>query len=473
MKFVKSIRVRLTLWYMIILGCTLILFSTLVYYQMSRSLYKSVDRKILTISEIVASSLAPHSQSVFSDVEKKLAQEVGRQPSAKFIQLLDRSGKIGSKSLNLKNKRLPVSFEALKNAASGIITYETKVVFGEPLRIITYPVKRKGTEIRSIIQVATSLAEVRDTLKRLILILASIVPLALIIASIGGIFLANKVLKPVDEINRITKEITSKNLGLRVPQPATRDELAQLVETINGMIERLEKSFKQIQQFTADASHELKTPLTILKGEAELALRKERKPEEYRQYLQSSLEEVNRLTRLVQDLLILSKADMGHLTLQKESLDLVSLTDACCEQCKFLGEEKGIRVVFKHTRGSGIWVLGDPFRLKQMFYNLIENAIKYSNPGGTVEITTGANGRYASVAIRDEGVGISKEDIPFIFDRFYRVDKSRSREAGGTGLGLSICKWIAEAHQGKITVESTPGSGSCFTVWIPVHTQVP
>ncbi len=469
MKFFKSIRARLTLWYMIILGCTLILFSTLVYYQMSRSLYKSVDRKILTISEVVASSLAPHARSVFSNIEKTLAKEVGRQPAAKFIQLLDRSGKIGSKSLNLKNKRLPVSFEALKNAAQGIITYETKEVFGEPLRIITYPVRQKGTGIRSIVQVASSLAEVRDTLRRLIFILASIVPLALIIASIGGIFLANKALKPVNEINRITKEITSKNLGLRVPTPATHDELGQLVETINGMIDRLEKSFKQVQQFTADASHELKTPLTILKGEAELALRKEREPEEYRQYLKSSLEEVDRLSRLVQDLLVLSKADMGRLTLQKEPLNLVRIADACCEQCRFLGEEKRIRIVFNYPKDAEIWILGDAYRLKQMFYNLIENAIKYSNEGGTVEISMNTNGKFAGVSIRDEGVGIAQEDIPYIFDRFYRVDKSRSREAGGTGLGLSICKWIAEAHQGKITVESTLGVGTRFTVWIPKY----
>ena len=469
MKFFKSIRARLTLWYMIILGCTLILFSTLVYYQMSRSLYKSVDRKILTISEVVASSLAPHARSVFSNIEKTLAKEVGRQPAAKFIQLLDRSGKIGSKSLNLKNKRLPVSFEALKNAAQGIITYETKEVFGEPLRIITYPVRQKGTGIRSIVQVASSLAEVRDTLRRLIFILASIVPLALIIASIGGIFLANKALKPVNEINRITKEITSKNLGLRVPTPATHDELGQLVETINGMIDRLEKSFKQVQQFTADASHELKTPLTILKGEAELALRKEREPEEYRQYLKSSLEEVDRLSRLVQDLLVLSKADMGRLTLQKEPLNLVRIADACCEQCRFLGEEKRIRIVFNYPKDAEIWILGDAYRLKQMFYNLIENAIKYSNEGGTVEISMSTNGKFAGVSIRDEGVGIAQEDIPYIFDRFYRVDKSRSREAGGTGLGLSICKWIAEAHQGKITVESTLGVGTRFTVWIPKY----
>ncbi len=469
MKLFQSVRVRLTLWYIAILGATLVLFSALVYYQMSRSLYKSVDRKILTISEVIASSLAPNSRSVFSNIEEKLAEKVGKQPSAKFIQLLDRSGNIGSKSLNLRNKRLPVSFEALKNASQGIVTYETKEVFGEPLRIITYPVKRKGSGIRSIVQVATSLAEVRDTLRRLIFILASVVPLALIIASIGGTFLANKVLKPISEINRITKEITSKNLGLRVPQPTMHDELGQLVETINGMIERLENSFKQIQQFTADASHELKTPLTILKGEAELALRKDRKPEEYRQYLESSLEEINRLSRLVQDLLVLSKADMGRLTLQKEPLNLASLAEACCEQCRFLGEEKSIQVVFE--RPTDVWVMGDPYRLKQMFYNLIENAIKYSNPGQKVEILVEKNGGYAKVLVKDQGFGIAKEDLPYIFDRFYRVDKSRSREAGGTGLGLSICKWIAEAHNGKITVESSAGRGSCFTVWLPIHRQ--
>ncbi len=465
MTFLRSIRVRLTLWYIFILGCTLTLFSSLVYYQMSRSLYKSVDHKILTISEVIASSMSPHSRSLFSDLEKKLAKQVGRQPTAKFIQLLDRSGNIGGKSLNLKNKRLPVSFEALQNAAKGIITYETKEVFGEPLRIITYPVKRPGTGIRSIVQVATSLAGVKDTLRRLVLILVSVVPLALIIASIGGIFLANKVLKPVNEINRITREITSKNLELRVPQPTTHDELSQLVETINGMIERLEKSFKQIQQFTADASHELKTPLTILKGEAELALRKDRKPEEYRQYLRSSLEEINRLTRLVQDLLVLSRADTGRLVLHKEPVDLTTLVDACCEQCRFLGENRKVQIISYHEAEA--WILGDPYRLKQMLFNLVENAIKYSESGGKVEILTTRNGKYVNVLVRDEGVGIEEKDIPYIFDRFYRVDKSRSREAGGTGLGLSICKWIAEAHGGKITVESTPEQGSCFTVWLP------
>ncbi len=467
MKYRRSIRVRLTLWYIFILGCTLTLFSGLVYYQMSRSLYKSVDHKILTISEVIASSLSPASHSVFSDIQKKLARKVGRQPTAKFIQLLDRSGNIGGKSLNLKNKRLPVSFEALQNAAKGVITYETKEVFGEPLRIITYPVKRPGSDINSIVQVATSLSGVQDTLRKLILILVSIVPLALIIASIGGIFLANKVLKPINEINRITREITSKNLQLRVPLPSTHDELGQLVETINEMIERLEKSFLQIQQFTADASHELKTPLTILKGEAELALRKQRDPEEYREYLRSSLEEINRMTRLVQDLLILSRADTGRLTLHKEPLNLATLVDACCDQCRFLGEGQEVKVLF--DRQEEIWVLGDKYRLKQMLFNLVENAIKYSDRGRKVEVHTRQNGRFVNVLVKDEGVGIDKKDIPYIFDRFYRVDKSRSREAGGTGLGLSICKWIAEAHGGKITVESTLGKGSCFTVWLPKY----
>jgi len=466
MKFLASIRVRLTVWYMIILGCTLVFFSTLVYYQMKRSLYKSVDHKIMTISEVVASSIAPQSGSVLSNIEERLTKKVGRQPAGKFVQLLDRSGHVGMKSLNLRNKRLPVSYEALKNASEGRITYETKVVFGESLRIITYPVKSRIKKVRNIVQVASSLTDVEDTLRQLIFILASIVPLALIIASIGGIFLANKALKPVNEINRITQEITSKNLGLRVPRPQMHDELGELVETINGMIERLENSFRQIQQFTSDASHELKTPLTILKGEAELALRKERDPGEYRHYLQSSLEEINRLSRLVQDLLVLSKADTGRLTLQAVPVNLSQLVETCGQQSKFLGEDSEIHLEL--TTQPGVQVLGDPNRLKQMFYNLIENAIKYSNRSGKVVISTTHNGQYAHVAIRDNGVGIASEDIPFIFDRFYRVDKSRSREAGGTGLGLSICKWIAEIHKGRIEVESVPDVGSCFTVMLPL-----
>ena len=234
MKFLASIRVRLTVWYMIILGCTLVFFSTLVYYQMKRSLYKSVDHKIMTISEVVASSIAPQSGSVLSNIEERLTKKVGRQPAGKSVQLLDRSGHVGMKSLNLRNKRLPVSYEALKNASEGRITYETKVVFGESLRIITYPVKSRIKKVRNIVQVASSLTDVEDTLRQLIFILASIVPLALIIASIGGIFLANKALKPVNEINRITQEITSKILVSGCPGPRCMTNWVNLLKRLTG-----------------------------------------------------------------------------------------------------------------------------------------------------------------------------------------------------------------------------------------------
>jgi heavy metal sensor kinase len=463
----RNIRFKLTLWYIVILGIILTSFSTFLYLTLSRSLYNGIDVKIKSIAEVIASSSTnPYSQYSFSSLDRMLKDSFSLRPVTKFIQVLDESGRIGKKSDNLQNFQLPISIRALKNASQGSITFETTKAFGKyPLRMVTVPVIQ-GRRVINIVQVATSLEEVEEALKTLLLILWITVPSALGFASLGGLFLANKALKPVDEITKTARMITSSSLNQRIKLKKTKDEIGRLAETFNDMISRLGRSFKQIRQFSADASHELRTPLTILKGEIEVGLRRRRRPEEYRRILDSNLEEVNHMTQIVDDLLFLSKADMGEIHLKKNRINLTGLISEVGTQVKVIAMAKNIKVHISND--SGVAVIGDRLRLRELLLNLVDNGVKYTPEGGEMRISVERDDGRVKLCVLDNGIGIAPEDQPHIFDRFFRVDKARSREAGGSGLGLSICKWIVEAHGGEISVESGVGKGSIFTVTLPL-----
>jgi len=280
----------------------------------------------------------------------------------------------------------------------------------------------------------------------------------------------------VDNITHTARIITSQNLNQRIEPPKIKDEISRLIETFNEMISRLDQSFRQIKQFTTDASHELKTPLTILKGEVEVALRKERRSEEYIQTLKSNLEEINRMSHIIDDLLWLSKTDIGEIRLNCEEINLTEILSEVVSQVDILAQSKNLRIETSNHH-EYIYILGDALRLRELFLNLIENGIKYTEEGGTIHIslskeimpnwTDGKQAEFAKIVVSDTGMGIEKEDQERIFDRFFRVDKARSRGQGGSGLGLSICKWIVEAHQGEIKVESEIGKGSSFIVRLP------
>jgi heavy metal sensor kinase len=476
--YFRSLRFKLTLWYVLILGVLLISFSSFLYITLSRSLRRDVDDRLRSLAGLIASeSGSPRSKFGFGDIDETLQASLGLRPAGKFIQVLDESGKIGQKSDNLRNIQLPVSFAALRNAVRGVPTYETFRPLGTPpLRVITYPVLEK-LHIARIVQVASSLEDVEDALGTLLIILVVTVPLTLLVASLGGQFLANQVLKPVGHVTRTARLITSQNLNQSIQVPKGKDELTSLVETFNEMIFRLGKSFDQIKQFTSDASHELKTPLTVLKGEMEVALRKERSSQDYEQVLRSNLEEINRMSRIVEDLLFLSKTDIGEIRLSKEEINLTEIVRDVVAQLSLLAEMKGLRLMTTNHHEE-IHVLADGLCMRQLLVNLIYNGIKYTEPGGSIQVslentppatTASPDGRGSSVKIivSDSGIGISKEDQEKIFDRFYRADKARSRDQGGSGLGLSICKWIVQAHLGHISVDSDLGKGSVFTVTLP------
>jgi heavy metal sensor kinase len=318
-----------------------------------------------------------------------------------------------------------------------------------------------------VIQVAYTENVMRAVLEHLLSIFAVLAPVVLFVAVSGGWLMAGIMLRPIRDISMRAKDITASNLSGRIVTRSTDDELGELISTINGMISRLEMSFRNIREFSLSIAHELKTPLTILKGESELALTKSLTSREAQRLAATYLEESSRLSRIVDDLLTLAKVEAGQMTLHEEPVRLHELVDGIYEDALILAADRRISVTL--DRNDQGMVSGDPVRLRQLLRALISNAVRYTDPGGWVRIRNERSENAVSVSVEDSGLGIPAESLDKIFDRFYRVDEARSRAQGGSGLGLSIAKWIAEAHHGSISVQSTPGKGSCFTVHLTFH----
>lgn len=307
---------------------------------------------------------------------------------------------------------------------------------------------------------------VEHTLNRLLLVLLVSMPVALAVSLVGGWFMAGRALRPVDAITLAAQRIAEGDLTQRLTAPASADEIGRLTNTFNDMIDRLETSFRQIRQFSSDVSHEMRTPLTVMRGETELALRRPRENEDYKAVMESNLEEIDRMTRIVDELLFLSRADMGEVKMEHLTVPLDWLIEDVQRQASLLGQEQNIQVAL--ISNVPAVVSGDELRLRELFLNLVDNAIKYSRFGGTVEMALTIEQGQARLSVTDHGIGIAEEDWPQIFDRFYRTDNARAHTKKGTGLGLAICSWIAESHHGSIEVQSQVGEGSTFTVWLPL-----
>jgi heavy metal sensor kinase len=292
-------------------------------------------------------------------------------------------------------------------------------------------------------------------------------PFLIVLASAGGYWISRRALTPVDEIIRAAQNIDSKNLSKRLKVFRGGDELQRLSETLNGMIERLEAAFKRITQFTADASHELRTPLALMRTIMEVSLRTSHSESEYRDAQVQTLEELEKTSTLIEKLMLLARADAGVETLHRRPLDLADVLREVCDQGRILALEKNITIQEEIGTASVI-VDGDSDALRRLFLILIDNAVKYALPNKLVVVSLSTSNDTAVIEVRDTGIGISPDDIPHIFDRFYRADKARSREAGGAGLGLSIARWESEAHGGTIEVQSKLGKGSVFLVRLPI-----
>ncbi|MGH7567945.1 MAG: sensor histidine kinase, partial [Gemmatimonadales bacterium] len=298
---------------------------------------------------------------------------------------------------------------------------------------------------------------------------ALILPLALVAAFVVGSWLARRALEPIDRIITEVREISDgRSLHRRLPEPMVKDELGRLAETLNQMMARLERSFAALRRFTADASHELKTPLTVLRAGVERALTNPGAPAETMPVLEETLQEVNRMTELVDALLTLARADEGRAELHHEAVDLRAIVQEAQETGELLAEQAGVTMAVA-TPSEPLILQVDRSRIRQLILNLVENAVKYTPRGGNVRVELSqADGR-VTLTVADTGVGIAAGDLPHVFDRFWRADSARTRtgERPGAGLGLAICKWIAEAHGGAIEAQSRPGRGTTFTVTLP------
>jgi two-component system, OmpR family, sensor kinase len=459
------IRWRLTIWYGVVLSLILIIFASGIFIYFKNSLQESIDAKIRSIGEVLSSSMTDaHNTSVFGNFERYLENVLGKKPKGKFIQIMDSSGRIGAKMSDIEGEALPTSFSALERAMRGEIVYETIERTKPRLRMITIPIL-ENKKVTSVVQVGTSLEDFDETIRKLLLIIIISIPTSICVTIVVGYFMARKALRPVDQIRRAAVKISSSNLDEKIDITGRKDELSRLAETFNAMINRLKDAFQRINQFSIDVSHELKTPLTILKGETEVALRKEREKHDYQVLLMSNLEEIDRMSCIIDDLLLLSKADTKEIKLNVEEVALRDLVIDVCMDMKVVADKKS--VALETSELEDIRLKGDELKLRRMLLNIVENGIKYSHAGGKVSVSSYVNDGYAKIDVKDNGIGISEEDIKYIFDRFYRADPSRKRESG-SGLGLSISRWIAEAHKGGIEVKSQPAQGSMFTIKLPI-----
>ncbi|MFM8770506.1 MAG: ATP-binding protein [Candidatus Kapaibacterium sp.] len=378
--------------------------------------------------------------------------------SSTALQVSAEDGSVAWKSENLGVDSLPTyaMFHKAPSTSSSPAIFSHYWLRGERFRIVM--ITSEGTSVTA----AYPLSELDQTLRRLFSLVLYALPAALVLSGILGWFIARRSLKPVDDITRSARTITASNLELRLPRSQNNDEIGRLIDTLNEMIARLEQSFAQIRQFTSDASHELKTPLAILMGELGVALRRPMSSEEYQATLASCLEEVERLTNVVQGLLELSRAETGQVTIERKPVGLSVLVGDICDDVLLMAESKHVGLTTDIA--SDVVVEGDRVRLHQAILNIIENAVKYTPEGGSVRVELLEIDGSARLLVSDTGIGIAEEDLPHIYDRFYRVDKARSQDIQGTGLGLAIVKWILDEHRATIDVVSGEGAGTTFKI---------
>lgn len=470
MLLLRTIRFRLTLWFAIALA--VVLTASGFYWQrsLSQNLLGHIDLRLVEVA--LESSQYHLAHQVESDMQRQCAALEGflrEQNWNEYVQVLDPTGVVECFSSNLKGFRLPLSAAALQAAAEGRDHTVSDNSLGRyPLRVYTYPVYEDG-QLTHLLQVGRNLASVDETLKELRGTFFTFGPLVLGLLGVGGWLLVGWALSPVARMTRAVRKINAESLSQRLPLGHGQDEISQLAETFNEMLVRLEDSFRKVKQFSGDASHELRTPLTIIRGETEVALRWAKDPEEMRSVLQSNLEEIDRMGRIIDDLLTLAKSEAGEMPLEMKEFSLSDLVQQLYLSGRMLGDAKQMEVSLQLDVAEEIRIRGDELRLRQMFLNLITNAIKYTPERGKVVISMAVDDGRAVVTVRDSGIGIPAEHLPHIFSRFYRIDKARNREDGGTGLGLAIVKWIVEVHDGKIRVTSNPDQGSIFTIYLPIE----
>lgn len=466
----NSIRARLTIWYAGFLIMILIVLSSTSQWIVARGLVSDIDADLKKRAEVmvqVANSRrdTPLPEALRETVDRLTIDEPSSVPL--FIQVASTRGQSLVRSRNLSGGEIPLDSATTEKALRNEPVWNQLVIGRDKVegRVLTRVLVVNGVAV-GIIQLAESLSAVNDLTERLRIVLLTEGGVAVILAGFIGYQLVRQGLAPINEVIRMAKEIEARDLRRRLKLSYSASEVQNLVDTFNGMLERLNAAFDSQRRFVADASHELRTPLTAMRGNIDVLLLDEKLSVDQRVSLQQLSGEAARLSRLVFNLLLLARADAKEppgITRRRVDLDILLLE--IHRQMKVLSN--GVQVKLGHE--DQVSVLGDADELKQLLLNLADNALKYTSKGGSVTLSLYRENGWAKVSVADTGVGIPAEELPHIFERFYRVDKSRSRDKGGTGLGLSIADLIATRHGGRITVESSSNEGSIFTLWLPAE----
>lgn len=454
------LKINLTIWYMVILFLVLIFFSSILYFYLESQLSEEV-KSILEI-EMQQLKSEINEAGVNSDY---VLNSVDRENISTFVY--NSQGKLINKNLESEFIQDSISAAVNKNNFFKIIEYNN-----QKWAMLTAAVNSGAAQDFTqayYINLVYSFAREQKMLDNLILILLIMIPLTLILASGGGYFLASRALKAIDLISVTAEKISQSNLSQRIRiNEGREDEIGRLVKTLNSLLDRLENSFYRQKQFNADVSHELKTPISVIKAQIEEAIDSEKKlTSDQKNILLTIKKQIDQMNQLVSQMLLLAKVDGKNIKPDKEEFDLNVVVDTVIEEMNNLASEKNISIKKEIREGQGFRMKADLSLITQLLLNLLDNALKYSKDSGKIKIILTKLDGFYRLNIIDNGIGIAEEDLDDIFKRFYRVDKSRSREYGGTGLGLSICSWIVKIHGGEINVKSSLKKGSDFEILLP------
>jgi heavy metal sensor kinase len=454
------IRWRFTLWFgatlaLLLFGFSLLLF-TVMRHQLLAAVESGLQEELREITNEI--SLARKRSEMLEQTERRFLEH-----GVYHFQLVDADGKVLFQSRAFDG-RPPLSTPV--PAAPGALQFVTRELPNlGPCRIVTSVAE--GPAGHYIVHAATSLEPFERQLSLLMTVLVASGPIALALGIAGGYTLARRALSPVDRIVDVANRITATDLHQRVEVLNPNDELGRLAQTFNALIDRLQKAIEEMRRFTADAAHELRTPLAVLRSGIDVTLRAPRTADDYRQALEAAADEANRLTRLADQLLFLSRQAAGMMQIDREEMRLDALVKDVAEQFARRSDQAGVALAVEPLAP---WtVRGDDIRLSQVFYNVLENAIKYTPRGGRVVVRGRVLDHHVEIEVEDTGVGIPPEHLQHVFKRFYRVEQSRNADRGGSGLGLSIAQSAVEAHGGNISIKSTPGRGTVVSINLPAE----
>ena len=465
----RSLRFRMTAWYAGLLSGLLILFGVFIYFTLAHflasGLRDTLSRESQTIGEALLRNVDETGEAY---VRQEMEEHFAPRITSRFLRVTRGDGSIFYQSEPPENgsvdpSKIPtIPFDELHP------WHEESLSDGRHLLIysMSFPGQK---ESRFLIQAGAPNDQVQDVLHELLLSFAVAFPLIVGIAVFGGYLLMRNALRPLEEFATAAERITSRSLNERLPKGSSGDELGKLAVSLNRMMARLEESFQHINRFSADASHEIRTPLAIIQGELESASQSVTLTPELRETIGSALEESERLSKIVEQLLEISRLEAGEKLEDRSQFDFAEMARMTVEQMRLLADEKNIQLSFTGT--PPVTVAADRMRMKQVVVNLVDNAIKYTPSGGSVSVSSFTVDGKAILEVADTGIGVPREAAPHVFDRFYRVDKARARQLGGTGLGLAIVKSICLVYGGTVALRYPGGPGAVFRVELPIESR--